>query len=98
MYGFPYDWIQNQCGNKSRLLFTSADSWIYEIETENAHDDFSKSGEMFDFSDYSAESKYYDESSALVVGKMKDGMGGVSIVKFVGLKPKMYFILMSDSD
>ena len=52
---------------------------------------------MFDFSNYSAESKYYDESSALVVGKMKDDMGGVSIVKFVGLKLKMYSILMSDS-
>ena len=76
----------------------SADNWIYETETENSYDYFSKNKKMFNFSNYSAESKYYDESSALVVGKMKDDMGGVSIVKFVGLKPKMYFILMSDSD
>ena len=27
---------------------------------------------MFDFSDYSAESKYYDDSNKLVIGKMKD--------------------------
>ena len=53
---------------------------------------------MLDFSDYSADSKNYDESSALVVGTMKDDMGGVWIVQFVGLKPKMYLILMSDSD
>ena len=75
----------------------SADNWIYETETENSYDYFSKNKKMFDFSNYSAESKYYDESSALVVGKMKDDMGGVSIVKFIGLKLKMYLILMSDS-
>ena len=75
----------------------SADSWIYETETENSYDYFSKNKKMFNFSNYSAESKYYDESSALVVGKMKDDMGGVSIVKFIGLKLKMYLILMSDS-
>ena len=75
----------------------SADSWIYETETENSYDYFSENKKMFDFSNYSAESKYYDESSVLVVGKMKDDMGGVSIVKFVGLKLKMYSILMSDS-
>ena len=75
----------------------SADNWIYETETENSYDYFSKNKKMFNFSNYSAESKYYDESSALAVGKMKDDMGGVSIVKFIGLKLKMYLILMSDS-
>ena len=75
----------------------SADSWIYETETENSYDYFSKNKKMFNFSNYSAESKYYDESSALVVGKVKDDMVSVSIVKFVGLKLKMYSILMSDS-
>ena len=75
----------------------NADGWIYETETENSYDYFSKNKKMFNFSNYSAESKYYDESSALVVGKMKDDMGGVSIVKFIGLKLKMYLILMSDS-
>ena len=53
---------------------------------------------MFDFSNYSAKSTYDDESNALVVGKMKNGMGSVAIEKFVGLKPKMYLILVSDSN
>ena len=48
---------------------------------------------MFDFSNYSAKSKYYDDSNELVVGKMKDEIGG----EFVGLKPKIYLILVSDS-
>ena len=45
---------------------------------------------MFDFSNYSAKSKYYDDSNKLVVGKVKEEAVGVSIEKFVGLKPKMY--------
>ena len=34
---------------------------------------------MFEFSSYSAESKYYDDSNKLVVGKMKDATGGAAI-------------------
>ena len=35
--------------------------------------------EMFDFSNYSTKSKYYDNSKKLVVGKMKDEIVGVAI-------------------
>ena len=52
---------------------------------------------MLNFSDYSAELKYYDVSNELVVGKMKDGTGGAAIKEFVGLKPKMYSFLLNDS-
>ena len=70
---------------------------VYEIETENTYDDFSKNKEMFDFSNNSAKSNYYDDSSALVVGKMNDEMGDIAIEEFVGLNPKMYSILGRDS-
>ena len=46
---------------------------------------------------YSAKSKYYDDSNKLVVGKMKDETAGVAIVEFVVLNPKMYSFLVSDS-
>ena len=52
---------------------------------------------MFDFSNYSAKSKYYDNSNTLVVGKMKDAKGSVAIEEFVGLEPKMFLILVSNS-
>ena len=38
-------------------------------------------------------SKYYCSDNKKVVGKMKDEYGGKSILKFVGLKSKMYSIL-----
>ena len=51
---------------------------------------------MFDFSNYSSKSKY-DDSSKLVIGKMKDETGGVATEKFVGLKLKMYSFLVDNS-
>ena len=49
---------------------------------------------MFDFSNYSSKSKYYDNSSKLVVGKTKNKTAGVAIKEFVGLKGKMYSYLV----
>ena len=76
-------------GNKSMLLFTYTDILVYEAETENFCDDFSKNKEMFDSINYSADSKYYDDSNTLVVGKMKDELGSVAIEEFVRLKSKI---------
>ena len=70
---------------------------MYEIKSEDVYEDFSKDKEMFDFSNYSAKSKYYDDSSKLIVGKMIDETGNVAIEEFVGLKPKMYSFLVEDS-
>ena len=52
---------------------------------------------MFDFSNYSAKSKYYDDSNELQVGKMKDETARVAIKAFVRLKPKMCSFLVDDS-
>ena len=61
MYEFHYDYIKNKYSNNSRLLFTDPDNLMYEIKTEDVYEDFRKDKEMFDFSNYSAELKYYDD-------------------------------------
>ena len=70
---------------------------MYEIKTEDDYEDFSKDKNMFYFSNYSTELKYYDNSNKLAVGKMKDKKAGVIIKEFVGLKPKMHSFLVDDS-
>ena len=45
---------------------------------------------MFDFSNYSKDSKLFDNTNKNVIGKMRDENGGVIIDEFVGLKSKMY--------
>ena len=70
---------------------------MYEIKTEDVYEDFSNDREMFDFSNYSTKSKYYDNLNKLVVGKMKNETAGVAIEEFVGLTPKMYSYLVNDN-
>ena len=47
---------------------------------------------MFDFSNYSKDSKFFDETSKEVIGKIKDEFGGVIVTEFVGLKSKMHYM------
>ena len=45
---------------------------------------------LFDFSNYSKDPKFYDYANKKVIGKMKDEYGGFIIDQFIGLKSKMY--------
>ena len=98
MYEFHYDYIKNTYDNKSKPLFRHTHSLMYEIKTEDVQEDFSSDKEMFDFSNYSTKSKYHDQSYKLVIGKIKDGTGGVTIEEFVGLKPKMCSFLIGNNE
>ena len=79
MNEFHYDCIKNKHDNKSKLLFTDTDSLMYEIKTEGVYQDFSSNKEIFHFSNFLTKSKYYDNSTKLVIGKTKDETGGVAI-------------------
>ena len=73
-------------------LFTNTDSLAYEIKSKNIDEEFFKWKDLFDFSNYSKDSKFYDESNKNVIGKMKNEMGVVIIDEFIGLKSNMYAI------
>ena len=47
---------------------------------------------MFDFSNYSQDSEFFDDDNKKVIDKMKDEFGGIIIGQFIGLKPQMYSI------
>ena len=46
---------------------------------------------------YSAKSKYHDDSNKLAVGKMKDETVGVAMKKIVALKQEINSFLVNDS-
>ena len=94
MYQLHYDYVKNIYGKNLKLSFTYTVSLVYEIKAEDVYEDFSNDKEMYDFSNCSTKSKYFDNSNKLVVGKMKDGAAGVAIDKLVRLKPKMYSYLV----
>ena len=89
MYNFHYNLIMNKKFKRCTLLVTDTDSLCYESD-EDPREKMYKHKELFDLSNLPASSKYYCSDNKKVVGKMKDAYGEKSILKFVGLKSKMY--------
>ena len=87
MYDFHYNFIKKNFN--AELLFTDTSSLTYEIKSENFQKEFLKWEDLFDFSNYSKDSKFFNEANEKVIGKMKDKFGGVIVIEFVGLKSKM---------
>ena len=88
MYDCHYNFVKNNFD--ADLLFTDTDSLTHEIKSENVYEEFFKWKDFFDFSNYSKDSKFFDETNKKVTGKMKDEFGEVIVTEFVGLKSKMY--------
>ena len=95
MYDFHYNFIKKNFD--AELLFTDTDSLTYEIKSEDVYEEFFKHKHMYDFSNFSKDSKFYGSQNEMVVGKMKVVNKGISINKFVGLKSKMHSMLSDDS-
>ena len=72
------------------IYYSQTHSLVYEIKTEDVYEDFYKDKNLFDFSDYSLNSKFFDPTNEKVIGKMKDEFKGKIIREFVRLKSKMY--------
>ena len=53
---------------------------------------------MFDFSNYSKDSKFFDETNKKVIGKRKDEFGGVTVIEFFGLMSKMHSMRKTDGN
>ena len=87
MYDFHYNFIKKTFD--AELLFTDTDSLTYEIKSENVCEEFFKWKDLFDFGNYSKDSKFFDETNKKVIGKMKDEFVGVIVTEFVGLKSMM---------
>ena len=90
MYDFHYNIIEKNFN--AELLFTDTDSLIYEIKPEDFYEDFFKWKDLFDFSNYSKDWKFFDDTNKKIIDKMKDEYGGVITDQFIGLKSKMYSI------
>ena len=67
MYQFHYDYVLKNFD--ARLLYTDTDSLVYEIKGGNVYDQCFKNKELFDFSGYSKDSIYFDDTKK-VLGKI----------------------------
>ena len=69
MYEFHYRYSKNKFDAK--LLLTDTDSLVYEIKTKNVYENFYLDKDLFDFSHYPLNSKFFDPVNKKVVGKME---------------------------
>ena len=72
----------NKYDDIAEFLCTDTDSLMYEIKRENVYEGFYRE-RLFDFSIYSKESNYYNQTNNLIIGKLKDEICGVPIKGFV---------------
>ena len=99
MYDFHYNYIKPKYGNKTKLLFTDTDSFLYEIQTEDFYKDISGDvRDRFDTSDYKEDhpSGIPTGINKKVLGMFKDEAAGKSIKEFVGLRSKLYSFKMDE--
>ena len=80
------------------LLFKDTDSLVYENETDDVYEDFYEDKNLFDFSNYPEDSNIFDLVNKTVIGKMKDEVKGKIISEFVGLKSKMYSVVIVNNE
>ena len=97
MQDFHSNYIKNKHENKARMLLTDTDCLKYKIKAENVYEDFNKDKELFDVSNYSKDSKYYNNAYDLVVDKMKGEACGVPLKDFIETKSKMCTFITKDN-
>lgn len=80
MYDFQYSHVNEKYDNKAKLLFADTDSLTCEIEMNDAYEGFYLDKNIFDFSEYSENSKFYSKTNKSVIGKIKDEAKCVLVV------------------
>jgi hypothetical protein len=94
MYKFHYEYILPRYGANAKLLFTDTDSLCYELTTPDFYADMKVDLDLYDTSDYPQDHPNYSAKNCKIIGKFKDECNGVPPVEFVGLRAKMYSLLL----
>lgn len=98
MYEFHYKVIRDRYGDRAKLLFTDTDSLTYHIQTPDLYADMIMDLCLYDTSNFPGDHPLYSAANKKVVGKFKSETGGRAPLEFVGLRPKMYSLLVSKRD
>lgn len=97
MFEFHYDVMKKKYPlDKSVLCFTDTDSFLYEIKSTDIYHDLGEMAEHFDFSNYPIGHPLHSTVNQAVIGKFKDECESKPIKQFIGLRSKMYSIMIDD--
>ena len=98
MYDFHYKHIVSRYGHKAKLLFTDTDSLCNCSKTFGLYDDMKTDRDAYDTSNFDTKHDLHSTTNMKVLGKFKSETGSRAPTEFVGLRPKMYSLLISKQD
>ncbi|KYQ49525.1 hypothetical protein ALC60_11402, partial [Trachymyrmex zeteki] len=95
LYEFHHEYMSPMYRDKCKIMYTDTDSLIYHIECEDVYETMKLDIARFDTSDYPADNAYgIPLANKKVPGLMKDENNGTIMTEFVGLRAKMYALLV----
>ena len=84
---------------EAKFLFTDTDSLFYKIKAGDVYEDFYEDKNLFDFTDYPQDLKFFDlviKNIIKMKDEMKDEFKGNIIRELVGLKSEIYSLIVVD--
>ena len=94
MYKLHYEEILSKYGSRAKLAYTDTDSLIYHIQTPDLYKDMTDNMDAFNTSAYPVDHPLHSRTNAKVLGKIKGECSSLAPQEFVGLRAKMYSILL----
>ena len=99
MYDFYYNVLKKIYGDKLKLLFTDTDSLCISVETDDIYYDMKELfWDKMDTSEYPKDHKHklHSEANKKALGYMKDELKGQVMIEMIGLRSKMYSLLVEN--
>ena len=96
LYNFHYNIMKKKYGQNLTLLFTDTDSLCYHIVTKDLYSDMDSFKDRMDTANFPRDHPCYSLRNDRRIGYFKDECAAVQPMEFVGLRAKMYSLLMPE--
>ena len=97
MYEFWYDYLKPKYNDNVRLCYMDTDSFVMHIKANDFYKDVANDVKnRFNTSNYEVNRPLPTGKNKIVIGLMKDELGGKIITDFATLRPKTYSFLTDD--
>jgi len=96
-YDFHYSKMKEWVGPNLKLLYMDTDSFIYELKGVDVYSIMREHSEWFDTSNFAENNRFdIERKNQKVVGKFKNECAAEILTHFIGLRSKMYSLLIEN--